>query len=508
MSQLKWGVLLSYLTMGLSILVSLAYTPVMLRLLGQDEWGLYQLVASVVGYLSLLSFGFGGAYIRFYSRAATSEDEGAVARVNGLFLVVFLAIGAIALVAGTTLALNARLILGDKLTAQQIDTARTLIGLMTLTVAISFPASVFSSFVIARERFVFQRILDLIRVLGTPLLALVALVIGYRSVGMAAAAAFVAAAIAIANLAYCVGRIQMHFSFREFDVLLMREIAIFSSFIFINMLVDQVNWNVDKLILGRINGAAEVAVYALAAQLNGYYVSLSGAVSSVFIPRVHRAVAQSSGSYELTRLLARVGRIQFMVLALIASGIVVFGRPFIAQWAGPAFVGAYQIALLLIIPATVPLIQNLGIEIQRAKNMHQFRSWLYVAIAALNIAVSIRLAEKYGGVGAALGTAGALLLGNGVVMNWYYAKRVGLDMGYFWREILRFTPALIPVALLGASISHYVGLESIWDLVVWGVVFAATYCASMWFLGMNEAERVMVRRPIVRILLRHRAHSS
>ena len=64
----KISVFLSYLSQLIHILSGLIYTPIMLRMLGQSEYGLYQLVASVVSYLSLLSLGFSGSYMRFYSR--------------------------------------------------------------------------------------------------------------------------------------------------------------------------------------------------------------------------------------------------------------------------------------------------------------------------------------------------------------------------------------------------------------------------------------------------------
>ena len=58
--------------------------------------------------------------------------------------------------------------------------------------------------------------------------------------------------------------------FREFDMSLMREMTVFSSYIFINIIVDQINWNVDKFILGRFHGTISVVIYDLAAQLNNY----------------------------------------------------------------------------------------------------------------------------------------------------------------------------------------------------------------------------------------------
>ena len=92
-SQLKAGVILSYLSKSLSTVIELAYTPVMLRLLGQSEYGLYSLTSSVVSYLGLLTFGMSGAYLRFYARERVDKGEDGVARLNGMFLLVFSAIG-------------------------------------------------------------------------------------------------------------------------------------------------------------------------------------------------------------------------------------------------------------------------------------------------------------------------------------------------------------------------------------------------------------------------------
>ena len=66
---------------------------------------------------------------------------------------------------------------------------------------------------------------------------------------------------------------------------------------------------------------------------------------------------------------------------------------------------AFLIAILLFIPTILPSIQNLGIEILRAKNMHKFRSIVYVLVAVLNIIISIPLCAWFGSVGVAIGTA-------------------------------------------------------------------------------------------------------
>lgn len=73
--QLKLGVVLSYLSTGINIVVQLVYTPLMLRLLGQSEYGLYTLVASIVSYLSLFSLSFTASYTRFYTKYKEKRIE-------------------------------------------------------------------------------------------------------------------------------------------------------------------------------------------------------------------------------------------------------------------------------------------------------------------------------------------------------------------------------------------------------------------------------------------------
>lgn len=60
--------------------------------------------------------------------------------------------------------------------------------------------------------------------------------------------------------------------------------------------------------------------------------------------------------------------------------------------------------------------------------MHKFRSILYVIIACFNIGISIPLSNYYGGIGAAIGTAISLIIGNIIIMNIYYHYKVHLNI--------------------------------------------------------------------------------
>lgn len=488
-NQRKAGAILSYIYIAVGIIVSITYTPVMLRLLGQSEYGLYSLTASVVSYLSLLGFGLTAGYVRFYSMAKARDDAGAIAKLNGMFLVVLSAIALLAMIGGLLIALNADFIMNYKLSALELDKVKILTLLLSFNLAVTFPAGLTNAFVIVHERFVFQKLVLITKNIISPLFVIPVLLMGFESVGMAAAAVFVNCCAEAVIAIYCLKELKMSFDFSRFDKKLFCEICCFSSYIFLNIIIDQVNWNVDKYLIGIFHSTSAVAVYAIASQIAGYYNTFSTSVSSVFIPKVNTIVSTSNDNKELTALFIKIGRVQFFIIVLVCLGFIFFGRQFIRFWAGREYAGAYTITLLLIIPVIVPLIQNIGIEIQKARNMHKFRSIVYTIMAAVNILISIPLCKAYGGVGAAAGTAFALIVANGFIMNWYYYTKMGLDIPLFWREIFSTFPAFIAPAAAGVVLSCFVDLYKIPHLVLSMAVFSAVYCLSVWKYGLNEYEK-------------------
>ncbi len=352
----------------------------MLRLLGQSEYGLYSLVGSVVAYLGLFNFGFGSAYIKYFSVYKAANDNDGLARLNGMFLMIFSALGVLAVAAGLVLVANSDTVFGNELTATELAKAKILMIIMVVNTASTFPTIVFNSYISAKEKFIFQKSLLIIKTIANPLVIIPVLLMGYGSVGMAVIITLLALVIELINVWFCFKKAGIRFIFSKFNTKQLKELFIFSSFIFMNLVVNQINWNVDRFIIGWFRGTVEVAVYSIAAQLNTYFLTFSTAISNVYIPRVNEMIARKCSNWELTELFARLGRLQFIVLALVIGLLVFFGMPFITLWAGPDYSRSYYMALLLIIPVTIPLIQNLGIEIQRAKNQHKFRSWVYLLL--------------------------------------------------------------------------------------------------------------------------------
>ena len=88
-NQIKIGSLLSYFQLVIGVIIQLVYTPIMIRFLGQSEYGLYNTVASTISMLSILSLGFNSGYIRYYSIYKKKEDDISIEKLNGLYIFIF-----------------------------------------------------------------------------------------------------------------------------------------------------------------------------------------------------------------------------------------------------------------------------------------------------------------------------------------------------------------------------------------------------------------------------------
>ena len=73
--QKKWGVILRYIQMISNVVIKFVYTPFLLRALGQNEYGLFSLTMSIVGYLAILDLGFGSTVTRFTVKYRSEGDN-------------------------------------------------------------------------------------------------------------------------------------------------------------------------------------------------------------------------------------------------------------------------------------------------------------------------------------------------------------------------------------------------------------------------------------------------
>ena len=498
-NQLRSGVYLSYINLAISCLIPFLYTPIMLDMLGQAEYGLYSLSHSVVGYLSLLSFGFGSTIVRYLSKYRAENNRAELEKTYGFFLLLYGILAILVLIGGVIISGNVSTVFDQGLSSEEVNKMRILVLIMAFNTALSFPLSVFTSVAIAHERYFFRKAMDIVSTVAAPIANLIALYLGYASIGMSLAGTVIQFLLAPISIVYCFKVIKVRPRFAKLPSVLVREMVGFSVFVFIGSIVDMLFWATDKVILGMLASSVAVAVYNVGGTFNNMVMSLSTSISGVLTPKITGMVVTNADKSEWTSLFIRVGRLQFLIIALIVSGFSVFGQAFINLWAGSEYADAFWIAVLTMFPLCIPLIQNTGISFITAQNKHKFRSIVYLIIAIINVISTYMIVPYMGIIGAALCSCISYLLGQGLIMNIYYYKVTGLDIPLFWKNIIKM--AIIPALMLvsGLLLNRVVIIDNWFTFLAGVVLFTVVYALLMYRFAMNDYEKDIIRKPLQRI---------
>lgn len=491
-SQLKAGAILNYVIIVVNSLVGLLYTPYMLHKLGQSEYGLYSLVASVISYLTVLDLGFGNATVRYTAKYRAEGKQKEQYELFGMLLLFYIAISIVAMLLGAWLYFNVDSLFSETMTDTELGKARIMILILVLNLAFTFPMSIFGSIITAYEQFIFPKVVNIACILFNTIVMIILLHYGYRAIAMVVVQTFFNFFSLILQYFYCKYKIQIKILFGKVKLVFLWEICVYSFWIFLEVIINRVYWSTGQFVLAAVSGTIAVAIFAVAIQLHNMYMQFSTAISSVFLPKVTKMVATNSDNREISDLFIRTGRIQNIIMGLVLFGFIVFGKQFIILWAGAEYEDSYVITLLFFIALYIPLIQNLGISILQARNQMKFRSLLYVAIAVVALILQIIFAKIWGAVGCALAIAGALFLGQGIIMNIYYQREQHIDILLFWKEILKMDIGPILLSILFVYAINTLTVNSWLSLAFYGGIFFILYSFVMYKFGMNQSEKDLI----------------
>lgn len=487
--QRRAGAVLSYVYIIVNTVTVLVYQKIILAVLGESEFGLYQLAASIINYMSVMDLGFNNGIVNYTAKYRATGREDDVKRLHGMFMLIFYGIGIVAMMIGAVITFNVEGLFGASMTAAEIGKARIIMAVLTVNLGLTFALSIYNAIIVAYEKFVFVKLITIVRSLLNPLIMLPLLLVGGDSITMVIVLSGVNIFCLLLNLFYSRYKLSVKVRFCGFDKKIFGEIFSYSIFIFLAEIVDKINWSVDQIILGIVSGTKEVAVYSVAATYNQLVTSLSACISGVMLPGISAMVARKEGDKKLNDLFIKSSRIQIYTIFMVFCGFFLVGRDFVIWHAGAECEKAYYVALILMGGALIPITQTVAIAIIKAKDKFKFRAILLAAMAIVNVGISIPLAMSFGSSGSAVGTALALLIANVLIINIYYQKKCGIDMIRYWKTFFSMTVRLLPAAVTVFLLQAFFPVKEILGVAVYGAVFVILYCVSAYFFVMNSFEK-------------------
>lgn len=488
-NQKKVGVLLSYVNLAISTIIPFFYTPIMLAILGQSEYGLYSLSNSVISYLSLLQFGMGSAVIRYIAKYRATDEKEKANQITGLFTIIYIFFAVLVLFVGCIFTILSPVIFSDGLSEAEISKMKILIIIMSLSTAFSFISVVFSSIINAYEKFIFKKTTDIILTILAPLFNLLVLFLGYESVGIATVSLIFQIVVLPIYMWYVAKRLGIKMKFVKPEKAFLLELFSFSIFMFLSSIADLLFWSTDNVLIGAMIGSTAVAVYNVGGVFTNLMRNLTSAINDVFVPKVTMMVAVDNSNTELSELMIRVGRLQYLMVSLLASGFIVFGQVFIHYWSGDVYADAYWVSLVTFLPSAIPILQNIAFGVIVAQHKHKFRCCIYFGIAILNAISTFFIIPYFGYIGAAICSGVSYIIGHGIILNIYYKSVIKLDIFGFWMNILKMSFIPVIITVIGYWIVNILIPWNIILMLVEGIGFVLVFILLTWFFTMNEYEK-------------------
>jgi O-antigen/teichoic acid export membrane protein len=488
------GLGLTYLHLVVCLCSIFLLTPIMLRYLGKEGYGLWAVFSSITTYLLLYDLGINTAIAKYtaeYRASARRERLGQLVSTS-LVLLLILAVLVVLACAGAAGFIPALFNVSDSLAPE----ARLAFMLVGLNVVVAVLGGVFGNVIYGTGRVDVWKAISVIQQLANLGLIVLFLRLGFGLVGTIGAA--VLTSLLSASLYVLFLHIQNErfvISPRLVEVPLLKEIAPYSIRTFVLGFTSRVLYYTDYIVIGIFLGTAAVAPYEISYKLCFLATYLFSALSTTLFPTFSSLSAK--GDLDgLRELYLKTVKMSLLIMTVLGIGILLLGPSFIGFWVGEGnFVGMPVLVVLVIMnifhaigtPAAA-LLQGVG----RNKEL----MYSEIVNAGLNLILSIILARKIGVMGVALAT----LLAHLCTSFWVV---VLLPCRYLRFSLHRYLSSVVlPPLLLGvpAGALAWVVLQALpqshnlFDLAIKATIVSAIYCVAYLTLGASREERQMYLR--------------
>lgn len=489
-SQITKGAIISYVSIFVNIAISLVYTPWMIHKVGVSDYGLYSLVGAFLGYF-MLDFGLAGAITRFVAKYRAEGDEKKVENMLGLTAKMYLAIDTVIFIVITVLYFFLTDIFKG-LTPEEIEKLKVLYCISGTFSILSFAFKPVSGVMNAYEYFVVNKSLDLVVRVGTVIFIVIALLLDgniFHIVFITGATGF---ATALIRYTLLIKKTRLKINWKYFHLGELKSLFSYSVWVLVRQIAQMFRLSFVPTILGIVSNTAEIAIFSIGRNLEGFVYTFSAALNGLFLPKVTR-MAHANDKAQIESLMVRVGRIQLYIITLILFGFIVFGQSFIRLWVGAEFDKSFWVLLLLVVNNLSSLTLAVAMDLVYAENKIRYTSLVTVTTSTFGLAFAFVLAPKMGAVGCAI-AAGCGLILNEVMMIIFYQKKMHLDMGYFFKNChLKILPILFVYTVAAYFLRRMVVIDS-WPVLI-GCIAAYTlvYAAIVYFVLFNEDEKTLVK---------------
>ncbi len=493
---------------AISIAVTFLVTPVLLRTLGAEQYGIWSIVIALTGYYGLVNMGIGKANTKYIAQHDALDDSAAVCCVMSTGLAILSVLAVVVISVSFLVAFFFPYVFD--LRGFPVRIARWVVILTGTKVATELVGQVFAAGLIARKRFDLSNALLCGRLIATGVLTILVVKAGWGLLGMAcvyfgitllSVLTMYVFAIRIENLPSPrlssveghTGKSLFHFGFLNLVIQLVRRTSLVGG----------------SLLLGLISGPTVVAYYSIAESLTRKSVNLGKTLNSVVMPFASQFEAQSDKD-ALRQMLILPTRVLMALGILVAGVLLIMGKQFLILWIDANVAShVYPITCILSLSLLIKLPANGLQSTLTGMGRMPLLSRLAIGEGLVMLGLGIALTHAFGVVGMASAVVVAQLLFSGVFLPVYACSNLGYPLRSFAHSTI--VPAIlsnlpsITTAVLFATLSPATSLVAM--LLQIGTLCLLT-AATAFFICLDSSFRAEIMRMGTRWLRHKRQHPA
>lgn len=238
MNQRSIGIGLSYINMIIQTLINFIYVPILLYYMGQSEYGLYQLMGSIIAYFSVMDFGLTASTIRLYIKYKTENNLKSLENFLAMTQRIYFIICLMTLIIGFCVYTFLDEIFKISLTNQELISAKYIFILLIFNMIITFLGMMYRSVITANEKFLFMKGIETIQLILQPFAVIAMMKIEPTALAMVFVMTIINLILVLMRMYYCHYKIKIRIKYSFWDKDAFKEMRKLALSVFVVTIVD------------------------------------------------------------------------------------------------------------------------------------------------------------------------------------------------------------------------------------------------------------------------------
>jgi len=468
--------------------------PFLVNEMGESQYGIWLLIASITGYFSLIQLGIPISLVRHLSKYYAEKDYLKVNGVVNSSVILFFSLSVLVVIAGFIIMLVTDLIF--KIPDEYIQTARIVIMIVTLNVALNFIFEVFEGILNAFQNFT---VLSGVKVaLLFIRVGLTFLIVTFTNGLYALALILLSVSLLQWSILFVYVRRKYNFikfDIKLFDKVILKQIFGYSVFALLIQVAARISFQTAPIIIGALISTSAIVYYTIGSNFLLYLTEFIRGIARVLMPKSSDLDGKQE-SAALKHIYLNYSKLTYFIVMLACMIFILLGKDFISIWMGDSFrTSSGNILIILSISYLFYLVQRgVGHPILMGTSNIKFLTYVMVGTAILNFILSVVLGKYYDIYGVAWGTAIPNLI-NTVIMIFYTTNLLKINTyEYIFKTILIPTVSVIFIVIPIIFIKQIMIIDTYAEFFLVAVSVSIFYALVIFWGFIGGANRNQILR--------------